>query len=211
MTRNAADAEDLARDDDAGLPQFHTFAEGTNLRARLYRILTNDSSIATAQKSGGQWRQILLMSKISTYINVFRRWRMPPVHSQKTIFDLFTDEEVKSAVEGLPDTFKLPVILADVEGFVQRNRRNARYSSRNGDVAPCIGEEKRCKKSYMSMRKPAGLSTTRGFRLMADCKETLNELEPYIDGELSTDAKEHIHGHLDGCVDCQQAFEFHLN
>ena len=45
---------------------------------------------------------------------------------------------------------------------------------------------------------------------MADCKETLDELEPYIDGELSADAKEHIHSHLDGCVDCQQAFEFHL-
>ena len=45
---------------------------------------------------------------------------------------------------------------------------------------------------------------------MANCKETLEELEPYIDGELSNDAREHIHGHLDGCVDCQQAFEFHL-
>ena len=45
---------------------------------------------------------------------------------------------------------------------------------------------------------------------MADCKETLNELEPYIAGELSADAMEHIHTHLDGCVDCQQAFEFHL-
>ena len=45
---------------------------------------------------------------------------------------------------------------------------------------------------------------------MANCKETLRELEPFIDGELSADAQVHIHDHLDGCVDCQQAFEFHV-
>jgi mycothiol system anti-sigma-R factor len=45
---------------------------------------------------------------------------------------------------------------------------------------------------------------------MADCNETLKELEPYLDGELSIEAREHIHGHLDGCADCQQAYEFHF-
>ncbi|MBL6630744.1 MAG: zf-HC2 domain-containing protein [Ilumatobacteraceae bacterium] len=45
---------------------------------------------------------------------------------------------------------------------------------------------------------------------MADCNETLRELEPFIDGEISDEAREHIHGHLGACVDCQQAFEFHL-
>lgn len=44
---------------------------------------------------------------------------------------------------------------------------------------------------------------------MADCSDTLRELEPYLDGELSPEAQEHINGHLDGCVDCQQAYEFH--
>jgi RNA polymerase sigma-70 factor (ECF subfamily) len=40
--------------------------------------------------------------------------------AEDQFLDLFTDEEVKSAVEGLPDTFKLPVILADVEGFAYK-------------------------------------------------------------------------------------------
>lgn len=44
---------------------------------------------------------------------------------------------------------------------------------------------------------------------MADCAETLRELETFLDDELSPDAVAHIRGHLDGCVDCQQAFEFH--
>jgi len=40
--------------------------------------------------------------------------------AEDQFLDLFTDDEVKSAVEDLPDTFKLPVILADVEGFAYK-------------------------------------------------------------------------------------------
>lgn len=44
---------------------------------------------------------------------------------------------------------------------------------------------------------------------MADCEETLRELDRFLDGELSDHAKSHIHHHLEGCVDCFQAFDFH--
>ena len=40
--------------------------------------------------------------------------------AEDQLLDLFTDKEVKSAVEGLPDTFKLPVILVDVQGFAYK-------------------------------------------------------------------------------------------
>ena len=43
---------------------------------------------------------------------------------------------------------------------------------------------------------------------MADCNETIRELDAYLDGELSDDARAHIQGHLDGCMDCLQAFDF---
>ncbi len=43
---------------------------------------------------------------------------------------------------------------------------------------------------------------------MADCNETIRELDAYLDGELSDDAREYIQGHLDGCMDCLQAFDF---
>ena len=45
---------------------------------------------------------------------------------------------------------------------------------------------------------------------MADCNETIRELHAYLDGELTEDLHSAIHQHLDGCVDCLQAFEFHL-
>ena len=44
---------------------------------------------------------------------------------------------------------------------------------------------------------------------MADCKETLRELESFLDSELSDDRVAEIIGHLKGCTDCQGAYEFH--
>ena len=43
---------------------------------------------------------------------------------------------------------------------------------------------------------------------MADCKQTLQELDTFLDGELSPTTREQIHNHLEGCVDCLQAFDF---
>ncbi len=44
---------------------------------------------------------------------------------------------------------------------------------------------------------------------MADCNDTIRELEVFLDGELSDDSRKAIHAHLDGCPDCLQAFDFH--
>ena len=43
---------------------------------------------------------------------------------------------------------------------------------------------------------------------MADCEDTIRELDAYLDGELPDDVRSHIHSHLDGCMDCLQAFDF---
>ena len=44
---------------------------------------------------------------------------------------------------------------------------------------------------------------------MADCNETLRELEAFLDDELPRDTHESVHTHLEGCMDCLQAFDFH--
>jgi RNA polymerase sigma-70 factor (ECF subfamily) len=120
MTRNQADAEDLLQETYLrGYRGFEGFTEGTNLRAWLFRILTN------------------------TYINIYRARQRRPLESdladvedfylyrrlgaldsvmasrsaEDQLFDLFTDDEVKQALEDLPENFRLPVLLADVEGF----------------------------------------------------------------------------------------------
>lgn len=44
---------------------------------------------------------------------------------------------------------------------------------------------------------------------MADCNETIRELDTFLDGELSEEMRAQIHTHLIDCVDCHQAYDFH--
>ena len=43
---------------------------------------------------------------------------------------------------------------------------------------------------------------------MANCNETIRELDAFLDGELPEDVRAHIHLHLNSCMDCLQAFDF---
>ena len=43
---------------------------------------------------------------------------------------------------------------------------------------------------------------------MANCNETIRELDAFLDGELPSELREHIHQHLDECLDCLSAFDF---
>ena len=119
MTRNPADAEDLVQETMLrAYRSFNRFEPGTNLKAWLFRILTN------------------------AYINVYRkRQREPQKVSQDDIeeFDLYqelkdhdpqfsatpetivldslVDSDIIEAIDALPEQFRLAVILSDIEGF----------------------------------------------------------------------------------------------
>ncbi|HUF97432.1 MAG TPA: hypothetical protein VMM60_04825, partial [Ilumatobacter sp.] len=43
---------------------------------------------------------------------------------------------------------------------------------------------------------------------MADCRETIRELDAFLDHELPEDVRTHINLHLNECIDCLQAFDF---
>ncbi|MCW2600605.1 MAG: polymerase, sigma-24 subunit, subfamily [Frankiales bacterium] len=118
MTRNPADAEDLVQETFVkAFAAFHQFEEGTNLKAWLYRILTN------------------------TFINSYRKKQRQPLQSpteqiedwqiaaaeahtstglrsaEMEALDHLPDSDVKDALQKLPDDFRMAVYLADVEGF----------------------------------------------------------------------------------------------
>ena len=118
MTRNAADAEDLIQETYLRAYRgYNNFEEGTNLRAWLFRILTNTyiNSYRARQRRPqeselGDVEDLYLYKRISG-LDVASR------SAEDTLFDLFTDDEVKKALEDLPESFRLPVLLADVQGF----------------------------------------------------------------------------------------------
>ena len=118
MTRNAADAEDLLQDTFLrGYRSFHTFEEGSNLRAWLFRILTN-AYINNYRAKQRRVQEIDLAETPDLYLYQGIQRLDPATRSaEDTLFETFTDDEVKSALEALPDSFRMPVLLADVEGF----------------------------------------------------------------------------------------------
>ena len=118
MTRNAADAEDLMQEMYLrAYRSYHSFEEGTNLRAWLFRILTNTfiNSYRAKQRRPqetelGDLEDLYLYRRLSTMNPASRS-------AEDQLLDLFTDDEVKEALEALPDNFRLPVLLADVQDF----------------------------------------------------------------------------------------------
>lgn len=118
MARNAADAEDIVQETFLrAYRSFDHFEEGTNLRAWLFRILTN-TFITTYRAKQRRPQQADVEDVEDLYL--YHRVRDVDVASRSaedTLFDWFTDDEVKRALEDLPETFRLPVLLADVEEF----------------------------------------------------------------------------------------------
>jgi RNA polymerase sigma-70 factor (ECF subfamily) len=120
MTRNASDAEDLVQEAFLrGYRSFGTFSEGTNLRAWLFRILTN----AYINKYRAKQRRPTEtdLDDVEDLYLYRRLGDMDAVFANRSaedqLFEMFTDDEVKQALEDLPENFRLPVLLADVEGF----------------------------------------------------------------------------------------------
>jgi RNA polymerase sigma-70 factor (ECF subfamily) len=120
-TRNPADAEDLVQETfTKAFAAFHQYKHGTNLKAWLYRILTN------------------------TYINSYRKKQRQPLQSdaaevedyqlaraeshtsrglrsaETEALDHLPDSDVKRALQEIPEDFRLAVYLADVEGFAYK-------------------------------------------------------------------------------------------
>jgi RNA polymerase sigma-70 factor (ECF subfamily) len=118
MTRNPSDAEDLVQDTYLrAFRGFSGFTEGTNLKAWLYRILTN-SFINTYRKKQRQPQTVEGPDDLDEwYLFDKLGGRNVELSAETEVLDKIPDEAVKSALESLPENFRLPVLLADVEGF----------------------------------------------------------------------------------------------
>jgi RNA polymerase sigma-70 factor (ECF subfamily) len=118
MTRNPADAEDLVQDTYLrAFRGFSGFKEGTNLKAWLYRILTN-SFINTYRKKQREPQTVEGPDDVEEWY-LFDRLggRNVEGSAEEEVLESIPDADVKTALESLPENFRLPVLLADVEGF----------------------------------------------------------------------------------------------
>ena len=120
MTRNRADAEDLVQETFLkGWRSFHTFQEGTNLRAWLFRIMTNTYiNKYNAKQRRPDETELDEVEELFLFrrLGAFDQSKMN-ASAEDQMLELFTDDEIKSALEELPEQFLLPVLLSDVDGF----------------------------------------------------------------------------------------------
>jgi RNA polymerase sigma-70 factor (ECF subfamily) len=120
MTRNRSDAEDLVQETFIkAWRSFATYQQGTNLRAWLFRIMTN----TYINKYNAQQRKPT-ETELDDVEELFLYKRLGAVDqsqlsqsAEDQMLSLFTDDEVKKALEELPDQFRIPVLMSDVEGF----------------------------------------------------------------------------------------------
>ena len=118
MTRNPADAEDLVQETFVkAFAAFHSFTPGTNLKAWLFRILTN-AYINTYRKKKRQ--------PLQTDTDDLDDWQMRYTQAYATgelrsaeaeALDRLPNDIINNALSELPEERRMAVYLADVEGF----------------------------------------------------------------------------------------------
>ncbi|GIH78633.1 sigma-70 family RNA polymerase sigma factor [Planobispora longispora] len=121
LTRNPADAEDLVQETvTKAFTSYHQFREGTNLKAWLHRILTNNfineyrkkqrSPKLSAAEDIEDWQLAAAESHTSTGLK----------SAETEALEQLPDSVVMNALRSLPEDFRVAVYLADVEGFAYK-------------------------------------------------------------------------------------------
>jgi RNA polymerase sigma-70 factor (ECF subfamily) len=118
MTKSEPDAQDLVQETYAkAYAAFHRFEEGTNLKAWLFRILTNTFITNYRKKQRNPYQggsdELVDWNLTRASTNASLGLKSAEIEA----LDLITDQKILDALLDLPEEFRIVIYLADVEGF----------------------------------------------------------------------------------------------
>ena len=119
MTRNPQDAEDLVQETMLrAYRAFDRFEAGTNLKAWLFRILTN-AYINVYRKKQREPRKVSAdeMEEFDLYRELKNHDSQFGETPENIVLDSLVDSDIIEAIDDLPEQFRLAVLLSDLEGF----------------------------------------------------------------------------------------------
>ena len=228
MTRNPADAEDLLQETYLRAYRgFGGFTEGTNLKAWMYRILTNSYiNIYRSKKRRPQETELDDVEDLFLY----RKLGGPASlllgrSAEDELLDWVTDDRGQGRAGGAPRAVSPDRAAGRCRGIrLQGDRRNPGRADRNGDEsAPSwkksaaegvirVRQDQRhrvgdtCRWCSPRRRACRRCFEFRGQMSGPECEQALREIHGFLDGSITDDTREAIRTHLDECPPCGDAY-----
>jgi RNA polymerase sigma-70 factor (ECF subfamily) len=164
MTRNPQDAEDLVQETYLRAYRFFDqFQPGTNIRAWLFKILTNNY-INSYRKATAEPKNTSLddTEEFSLYHQMARDLPSGSLgwDVEAEVLDRFAEGDIREAIEALPPAFRMTVLLADVEGFSYKEIAEITAVSKGTVMSRLFRGRRLLQKSLYDRAREAGFART---------------------------------------------------
>ena len=190
MTRNPTDAEDLVQETIAkAFAAFHQYRPGTNLKAWLYRILTNTfintyrKKQREPQQSSGEDVEDWQIARAASHTSSGLR------SAEAEALDALPDSDVKEALAAIGEDFRMAVYLADVEGFAYKEIAEIMGTPIGTVMSRLHRGRHQLRELLTDYARERGLIPPQGRRPVSDerpvdCAEALSRLFEFLDAEI---------------------------
>lgn len=162
LTRNAQSAEDLVQDTlERAYTHYDRFQPGTNMRAWLFRILSNLAISAYRRRSSAPPVESLDDGDDFSLYDQLQATGVDGENVESRVLDLLGEESIREAIERLPMEFRMVVLLADVEGFAYKEIAEILGIPRGTVMSRLFRGRRLLQRSLWDQAQAAGISSAK--------------------------------------------------